>query len=292
MGNRESLRIGEAAGLLEISTNTIRYYHEVGLLPEPGRTGGGYRLYDADDVLALRRILRLRSLGLPIREVKRILAEPDERALRGSLTELEQELSARILELEGRRERVRELLERDDPGEVLDGPDGSLGESLEDEEWRDIVEELEAEHPPSPEEIEEGRRLERMLGAFRWPASIRLMFEDVFRQVKLVRERDPEGWRRSIEPTAELSRRFGALRKVPEDSPEVERLVADFLEYDREYPLEPELEDLPRRHEATIESPVFRLATALVLRTFSPAQRRFMAELEKARAKEERGDGS
>lgn len=54
---RELLRIGEVAQLSGITSNAVRYYHRIGLLPEPERTDGGYRLYDASNLLTLQRIL-------------------------------------------------------------------------------------------------------------------------------------------------------------------------------------------------------------------------------------------
>jgi DNA-binding transcriptional MerR regulator len=284
--NRESLRIGEVAGLLQTSTNTIRYYHEVGLLPEPERTEGGYRLYDADDVLALRRIRWLRSLGLPIREAKKLLSETDRSAVREAFAEFERQLSERILELEDRREQVRGLLKREDLAELLDASAGPYAEDPDAgrEPWRASMEELEAEYPPSPEEREQTRLLERTLGAFRWPPAFRLMLEDFFRQLRSIRERDPEGWARSTKEASDLARRFSALRGIPENSPEVDRLVADYAAYLEAYPVEPELEAFAKRHEAILDSRLFGVASKLALGTFSPAQRRFFSELEKRAA--------
>jgi DNA-binding transcriptional MerR regulator len=54
---RELLQIGEVAKLIGVSPKTIRYYHEIGLLAEPKRTGVGYRLYTAQDLLRLSRKL-------------------------------------------------------------------------------------------------------------------------------------------------------------------------------------------------------------------------------------------
>jgi hypothetical protein len=61
---REQLHIGEVARLVGVSTKTIRYYHQIGLLAEPERTESGYRLYDAAHLLRLQHIRRLRALGL------------------------------------------------------------------------------------------------------------------------------------------------------------------------------------------------------------------------------------
>lgn len=43
------MRIGQLAERFDLNTKTIRYYEDIGLLPQPERTAGGYRLYsDAD----------------------------------------------------------------------------------------------------------------------------------------------------------------------------------------------------------------------------------------------------
>ncbi len=106
---RELLQIGEVAKLIGVSSKTIRYYHEIGLLAEPKRTEGGYRLYTAQDLLRLQRIRRLRSLGLPLDRIKEILGGSEveqEVVLRNALQSLVEELTAQILELEERRVAV------------------------------------------------------------------------------------------------------------------------------------------------------------------------------------------
>ncbi|HEY6284085.1 MAG TPA: MerR family transcriptional regulator, partial [Ktedonobacteraceae bacterium] len=118
---RELLQIGEVAKLIGISSKTIRYYHVIGLLAEPKRTDGGYRLYTAQDLLHLQRIRRLRSLGLPLDRIKEILGESDveqEVMLRNALQSLVQELTGQIIELEERREMLKKLLAED----ILDQP--------------------------------------------------------------------------------------------------------------------------------------------------------------------------
>jgi DNA-binding transcriptional MerR regulator len=68
-------RIGELAALAHVSVRTLRHYGAIGLLEPAGRTEAGYRLYTAADVARLYRILALRSLGLPLDEIGRLLDE-------------------------------------------------------------------------------------------------------------------------------------------------------------------------------------------------------------------------
>ena len=54
---QELMRIGELAAELGLNPKTIRYYEEIGLLPQPRRTPAGYRLYEAADRERLAFIL-------------------------------------------------------------------------------------------------------------------------------------------------------------------------------------------------------------------------------------------
>jgi MerR family transcriptional regulator, repressor of the yfmOP operon len=73
------LRIGEVAERVGVTTRTIRYYEELGLLgARSERTKGAHRLYGEADVARLRELLRLRDLlGLSLDELVE-LAEAEE----------------------------------------------------------------------------------------------------------------------------------------------------------------------------------------------------------------------
>ena len=80
------LRIGEVAELVGVTTRTIRYYEERGLLDrDAARSKGAHRTYDAADVVRLRELIRLRDLlGLSLDEVVELAeAEEARSALRG-----------------------------------------------------------------------------------------------------------------------------------------------------------------------------------------------------------------
>jgi len=66
--------IGQLAGRLDLNPRTIRYYERIGLLPEPERTGAGYRLYGEADEQRLRFIKSAQRTGLSLGEVKEVLA--------------------------------------------------------------------------------------------------------------------------------------------------------------------------------------------------------------------------
>lgn len=73
----ELVQIGELAIRLGITTRTIRYYEEIGLMGPPERLGGGTRLYNKDDILRLKFILKLKELGISLREMQELAANFD-----------------------------------------------------------------------------------------------------------------------------------------------------------------------------------------------------------------------
>ena len=75
----QALTIGQLAKATGVAEKTIRYYEQIGVLPTPSRTAAGYRQYDQSGVRRLRFIRRARSLGLPLRDVRTVVAGLDGR---------------------------------------------------------------------------------------------------------------------------------------------------------------------------------------------------------------------
>ena len=68
------LRIGQLAERLGVTTRTIRYYEELGLLKPSSYTEGGERRYTEDDAEHLQRIIELKTLmGFGLDEIRTIL---------------------------------------------------------------------------------------------------------------------------------------------------------------------------------------------------------------------------
>jgi MerR family transcriptional regulator, repressor of the yfmOP operon len=72
------LPIGKAAALAGVSTRTLRYYEQLGLLTPSARTSGGARRYSPDDVTRLLRIRELQSLmGFNLTDIQSIVTAED-----------------------------------------------------------------------------------------------------------------------------------------------------------------------------------------------------------------------
>ncbi len=169
--------IKEIADLASVTTRTIRYYDEIGLL-DPALTGdNGYRYYDQDSLLRLQQILFFRELDVPLKEIELIMNGPNYDLLNA----LENHRSA----LQGKVRRLETLIDTLDKtvssvkGEgpmsdrdIFDGFDESQYEDEVQERWGDSPKfaESQAKWSSYSEEqkeaikVEGGRLTVRMVG--------------------------------------------------------------------------------------------------------------------------------
>ncbi|MCI7670963.1 MAG: MerR family transcriptional regulator [Schaalia hyovaginalis] len=103
--------IGEVSTMFGLPVSTLRYYDQMGLLPEMPRVGG-FRRFGPEHIEALRVIECLKGSGLEIKDIKRFMdwcaqgpsTYPERRAL---FDERLAEVDAKIAELE----KVRAMIE-------------------------------------------------------------------------------------------------------------------------------------------------------------------------------------
>ncbi|MCG7308848.1 MerR family transcriptional regulator [Brachybacterium sp. ACRRE] len=115
----------QLADLAGTTVNTVRHYHQSGLLPEPERRSNGYKQYTVPHLVRLLRIRRLADLGVPLARIDSIedLAPADGQAasdgeaggddpnsVSATLRELDEELQSRISQLEEARTQIAALL--------------------------------------------------------------------------------------------------------------------------------------------------------------------------------------
>lgn len=65
--------IGDLARRTGLTVKTIRYYSDIGLVPETERTEAGYRLYDVRALARLELVRTLRDLDIDLTSVRRVL---------------------------------------------------------------------------------------------------------------------------------------------------------------------------------------------------------------------------
>lgn len=102
------MRIAEMAELAGVSVRTVRYYHQVGALPEPPRRSNGYRDYSVDHLVRVLRIHQLTSSGLPLATAGELAADPAPHAAEEVLEEADRLLESQIAVLTERRARLAE----------------------------------------------------------------------------------------------------------------------------------------------------------------------------------------
>ena len=72
------LSIGKLAEQTGVKVPTIRYYEQIGLLPEPGRSRGNQRLYGSKILERLNFIRHARELGFPLEAIRSLLSLSDQ----------------------------------------------------------------------------------------------------------------------------------------------------------------------------------------------------------------------
>lgn len=71
------MQIGELAALLKLNPRTIRFYESIRVIPKARRTPTGYRDYDETDLERIKFIKLAQSIGLPLDDIREILALRD-----------------------------------------------------------------------------------------------------------------------------------------------------------------------------------------------------------------------
>jgi DNA-binding transcriptional MerR regulator len=101
-----NMRIGDVARAVGTTPRTIRYYEEIGLLPESAaRPAGQHRLYAEAEVERLREVMRLKELlGVSLEELKTLLSVEQARA------DVRAQLQREDVDPERRRELLSEAL--------------------------------------------------------------------------------------------------------------------------------------------------------------------------------------
>lgn len=104
---KAGLTIGELAKELRLNPKTIRYYEEVGLLPNPRRSESGYRIYSKNEAERLRLVKRAKLLGLSLAEIKELV----EYAVDGHCNALEHRLLTLVeIKLGEIDQKIRDLI--------------------------------------------------------------------------------------------------------------------------------------------------------------------------------------
>lgn len=137
--------ISQVSKLFHISTRTLRYYEQIGLIAPTKDEGYACRTYDADTIAKLRQIIVLRKLRIPLKQIRELMesnsAEKAIAEFECTLSQVESEITA----LSTIRSVIKAFIDKLNLGsEKLD--------LLDDENLLDIVDSLSASKTSSKEE--------------------------------------------------------------------------------------------------------------------------------------------
>lgn len=71
MTGQATFSVGEAAQRVGLTTHTLRWYEQEGLVAPVGRDSVGRRRYTEQDVGWLELLMKLRRTGMPVRDMRR-----------------------------------------------------------------------------------------------------------------------------------------------------------------------------------------------------------------------------
>lgn len=100
--SKRSYNVHELAELSGVSSRTLHYYDEIGLLT-PLRTENNYRTYGFREVERLQQILLYRRLGMQLKEIKRLLDDES--------FDVEQALLQHLENLQAQQRQTNQLIE-------------------------------------------------------------------------------------------------------------------------------------------------------------------------------------
>jgi DNA-binding transcriptional MerR regulator len=109
------MRSAELAQLARVSTDALRHYERVGVLPAPERTAGNYRVYPPGALARVQMVKRALAFGFTLAELASIFAVRERggtpcRAARKMGEAKLREVERKLVELSGLRAELKKLL--------------------------------------------------------------------------------------------------------------------------------------------------------------------------------------
>lgn len=265
MENR--IKISDFVKLTGSTLKTIIYYHKIGLLQEPERSPGGYRLYGSAELTRMQLIKHLKSLGLDLKRIKEILGDiHNHKTLREVLQSMRIELLSKKKTLEEQVAKIEALLSEDP---VL--LDEDICDSSSFQMITEILglEQIEKYTRTCPEIFDQHRKLHGILDDFQWGENYR----ETFRALAEYFQAYPEQYQISLD----YGVRLASLSQLTEDDPEVEALARESAEFIKSIP---QLKEM-LCNQPGIKKPLESLYNDMVSDVISPARMKHMQLLQK-----------
>ncbi|HWL88631.1 MAG TPA: MerR family transcriptional regulator [Polyangiaceae bacterium] len=108
-----TVSIGDFSRMTHLSIKTLRHYHDVGLLkPAQVDSSSGYRYYARSQVPVAQVIRRFRDIGMPVEEVRALLAAPTPVARNEVIRAHLDRLQSQLAETQASLRTLRALIDR------------------------------------------------------------------------------------------------------------------------------------------------------------------------------------
>lgn len=100
--------VGEAAGLVHTTSETLRHYDRIGLVrPSKRDEWTNYRYYTEEDIVRLNTVRALQLMGLHLQEIKNVLEYDDLEKIIAFLDEAEKKADEKIASLEYSKTKIQ-----------------------------------------------------------------------------------------------------------------------------------------------------------------------------------------
>lgn len=215
------LKIGEFAKLNGITVKTVLYYHKIGLLSEPERSSGGYRLYGVEELNRVLAVKRLKNLGLNLEQIRGILGCAEEHpTTRSTLLSLQIELEAQIQALQERADRIQKLFEAEHANLREYSKESQFFKTFLDILGPD-AEETYKSH--CPELYNQEKQLFGLMDDLQWGVDYQVLMREVAEYFKY----HPDQYQLSLDYGAQIT----AIASLSPNSPVIEELARNYGEY-------------------------------------------------------------
>jgi len=252
------IKISDFVKLTGSTLKTVLYYHKIGLLQEPERSLGGYRLYGAEELSRMQLIKHLKLLGLQLKQIKEILGNAhDHKTSREVLQSLKEELYKEKRNTEERIAQIEKLLHEDRV--CLDE------NSIESASWQMITQILGSDkikeyNQTCPELLQQQQKIFGIMDDFQWGED----YQETFRALAEFFKAHPQEYQISLNYGARLA----SLAQLPEDDPAVEALARESAGF---------IKSIPQLKELLCQRPGIKKSLAslyndMVATAISPAQ--------------------
>lgn len=257
----ERIKIGDFIKLTGTTLKTINYYHKIGLLPEPERSAGGYRLYGPAELNRMRLIKRLKSMGMDLKHIKVVMGDLENpRTSREVLQSLREEILKEKQILEERLGKIDALLDKDTlllDDDCLDSPSFQMITEILGED------QIEKYSQTCPEIYNQHRKLYGILDDFQWGEDYQEGFSDLADYFKI----HPEKYQLALE----LGARWAEISHLNEDDSRIEAFARESAAVVNNMPPVKEL----YRTDPGMKPPLESVYQDMVAGVLTPAQIRY-----------------